>query len=96
MLIHSPKELSKLVFSERKRHKLSQAEAGSNVGLKQTTVSHFEINPERTQVTTLFRILASLDLEIHITPKSKNLKTVPKKIRKESEKIQVKNWKEKW
>lgn len=96
MLIHSPNELSKLIFSERKRHKLSQAEAGSRVGLKQTTVSHFETNPERTQVTTLFRILASLDLEIHVTPKPENLKTVPRKIRKESEKIQVKNWKEKW
>jgi HTH-type transcriptional regulator / antitoxin HipB len=95
MLIHSPKELAKLLYSERKRHRLSQAKAGSKVGLKQTTISHFETNPERTQVTTLFRILASLDLEIHVTPKSENIKIGSKKIRKDTEK-QVKSWKEKW
>lgn len=82
MLIHSPNDLAKMISSQRKRTKLSQADAGAKVGLKQTTLSHFEKNPENSQINTLFRILSALDLEIHINPKPKN---------------KISNlWKEKW
>ncbi len=70
MLIHSPKELALLVISQRKNLKLSQAEVGNRVGLKQQTISEFEIKPERTQVDTLFRILSALSLDIRILAKA--------------------------
>ncbi|WP_347815231.1 hypothetical protein [Morganella sp. GD04133] len=37
------------------------------MGIKQTTVSDFENKPESTKLGTLFKILAALDLELHVT-----------------------------
>lgn len=64
MLIHSPKELALLVISQRKKLKLSQAEVGKRVGLKQQTVSAFESRPESTKLNTLFHILSAVNLDI--------------------------------
>lgn len=72
MLIHTPQELAKLSANERRTKKISQALTAEKVGLKQTTVSKFEIRPESTQLDTLFRILSALDLEMHIIPKKSN------------------------
>lgn len=69
MLIHSPKDLALFISSYRKKHKLSQAETGKLVGLKQQTISEFELKPDGTQLDTLFRILAALNLKINILDK---------------------------
>lgn len=69
MYAHSPKELALLVASERKKLKLSQAAVGDLVGLKQKTISAFENKPMSTQLDTLFRILAALNLEVKIIPR---------------------------
>jgi HTH-type transcriptional regulator/antitoxin HipB len=83
MLIHSPKELAFLITNQRKKLKLSQAEVGKLVGLKQQTISDFEIKPESTQLNTLFRILSALNLDIKVLAKDEVSIT----------KIQ---WKEEW
>ena len=70
MLIRSPKELALLVIRERKKQKLSQADVGKLVGLKQQTVSEFELNPEGTQLSTLFRILSAVNLDIKLPSKN--------------------------
>ncbi len=70
MLIHSPKELVLLINRQRKKLKLSQAEIGKLVGLKQQTVSEFELKPESTQLDTLFRILSALNLEVKLVTKN--------------------------
>jgi HTH-type transcriptional regulator/antitoxin HipB len=70
MLIHSAKDLALLIANRRKKLKLSQAEVGKLVGLKQQTVSGFEIKPESTQLDTLFRILSALNLDIKVMPKN--------------------------
>lgn len=69
MLIRSPKELALLVVNQRKKLKLSQAEVGKLVGLKQQTISEFEINPESTQLDTLFRILSAVILDMKLLAK---------------------------
>jgi HTH-type transcriptional regulator/antitoxin HipB len=69
MLIRSPKELALLVINQRKKHKLSQAEVGKLVGLKQQTISEFELNPEGTKLSTLFHILSAVNLDIKISAK---------------------------
>ena len=69
MLIRSPKELALLVANQRKKHKLSQAEVGKMVGLKQQTISEFEIKPESTKLSTLFHILSAVNLDIKIIAK---------------------------
>ena len=83
MFIRSPKELALLVVSQRKKLKLSQAEAGKRVGLKQQTISEFEIKPESTQLNTLFHILSAVNLDVQVLMKDQM--TFPKT-----------QWKEEW
>ncbi|EGQ8099453.1 helix-turn-helix domain-containing protein [Vibrio parahaemolyticus] len=73
MLITSPSQLAIHLRDERKNKNLSQTKVADPVGLKQDTISKFEINPETTRVQTLFRILSSLNLEMHIVQKGENI-----------------------
>ena len=84
MLIHSPKELAEFIRHYRKAQKQSQTTVTTKVGIKQTTLSQFELHPQKSQLDTLFRILAALDLELHIENSDKA-----------SDKIKH-AWKEKW
>lgn len=69
MLIHSPKDLALFITNERKKLKLSQSEVGKLVGLKQQTISEFELKPEGTQLETLFRIISALKLDMKLLSK---------------------------
>jgi len=69
MFINNTKNLSRILRDFRLQKKLSQSEAAQIVGIKQTTVSKIEINPEKTQLKTFFRIISALDLELHLLPK---------------------------
>lgn len=73
MLITSSRQLAIHLRDERKSRKLSQAKVADPVGIKQDTVSKFEVNPETTSIQTLFRILSSLNLEMHIVPKGQSI-----------------------
>ncbi|WP_213992562.1 helix-turn-helix domain-containing protein [Sodalis sp. dw_96] len=66
MKVTSPASLASTVRDQRKLNKLSQVKAAERVGIKQTTVSDFENKPESTKLETLFKILSSLDLELHV------------------------------
>lgn len=81
MLIHSSKELALLTMDQRKKLKFSQVKVGELTGLKQQTISEFEMRPETTRLDTLFRILSALNLDLRIVPKDKAAKT---------------GWKEEW
>ena len=76
MLIHSPTELAEFTRDHRKSLRLSQAEVSDRVGLRQETVSGFENKPGSTKLATLFKLLSSLDLELHVVPKVKLKATV--------------------
>jgi len=82
MFVRSPKELALLIANQRKKLKLSQAKVGQLVGLKQQTISEFEIRPDGTQIDTLFRILSALNLDIQLSAKN-----VP---------VKKSKWKEEW
>ena len=69
MLIHSPEDLSAFIKDQRKQAKISQQQTAELVGLKQDTISAFEKKPGSTKLSTFFRILAALKLEIHIVPR---------------------------
>ena len=58
--------LAAAVRDQRKLSKLTQSEAAKQVGIKQTTVSDFELRPESTKLETLFKLLSALDLELHV------------------------------
>jgi len=69
MFIRSPKELALYIIDQRKKRKLSQAKVGKLVGLKQQTISEFELRPEGTKLSTLFSILSAVSLEIKASTK---------------------------
>lgn len=69
MLIHTPAGLAQFYRDQRKLHGQSQTVVAQEAGLRQDTVSKFEISPDNTRLDTLFRLLATLDIELHVKPK---------------------------
>lgn len=65
--------LAAAVRDQRKLSKLTQSEAAKQVGIKQTTVSDFELRPESTKLETLFKLLSALDLELHVVKRGSTL-----------------------
>ncbi|MBZ6408416.1 MAG: helix-turn-helix domain-containing protein [Kalamiella piersonii] len=54
----------------RRRRGRTRTPRARRVGIKQATVSNFENNPDKTTLTTLFKILQSLEQELVIQSKS--------------------------
>ena len=73
MRVTSPTLLAAAVRDQRKISKLTQSEAAKQVGIKQTTVSDFELRPESTKLETLFKLLSALDLELHVVKRGSTL-----------------------
>jgi len=67
--ILSPEALGVALRAERKKKKQSQTEVGKSVGIDQPTVSRVEKGNSGTELGTLFRLLAALDLELIIQPR---------------------------
>ena len=84
MNITSAKQLSACLQDIRLAQQRSQSKVASRVGIKQDTVSSFELNPESTKLETLFKILAALELSVDIKP------------RNESSDSPASGWKEEW
>lgn len=72
--ILSPEGLGAALRSERKKKKLSQTTVGKAVGVDQPTVSKVEKGNPGTELGTLFRLLAALELELVIQPRQKPAK----------------------
>ncbi|PWC13216.1 transcriptional regulator [Brenneria roseae subsp. americana] len=66
MKITSASMLAHAMRDERKKRKLNQSHVAESMGMKQSTVSDFENHPEGTRLETLFKLLAALDLELHL------------------------------
>lgn len=86
MQITSAKMLANAVRDQRKTRNITQSETAKLVGIKQNTVSAFENNPGGTKLETLFKLLAALDLELHLQPR--NTTTEPH--------TNTKKWSEEW
>ena len=69
-MIYSPQQLAHLIRLERQNRGWTQSDLARRVGIKQATVSNFENNPDKTTLTTLFKILQSLEQELVIQSKS--------------------------
>jgi len=70
-VIRSPKQLGAALRRERKQSQLSQGDLGSRVLLRQATISKLEDGSTGTKLGTLFDVLAALNLELVIRPRSK-------------------------
>lgn len=67
----SPESLGQALRAERKQKGLSQKVVGHSVGMEQHTISKIEKGNPGTELSTLFRLLAALDLELTIQPRQK-------------------------
>ena len=73
MKITTPAMLAVSIREQRKQSKLTQAQTAEQVGLKQATISEFENKPGSTKLETLFKILAALNLELHVEKRGSTL-----------------------
>lgn len=84
MKVTSAKQLSACLKDARLSQKLSQGKVAGKVGIRQDTVSSFELNPESTKLETLFKILATLELSLDI------------RLRTDPAENATPGWKEEW
>ncbi len=70
-IARTTKDLGNALRQARKARSLTQAELASRAGIWQRTVSNIETSASGAKVDTIFELLAALDLELHIVPRSK-------------------------
>lgn len=70
--IRSPKELGEALRQKRKAKGLTQTAAGKPVNLVQSKISQIENGTLAIELSTLFRLLAALDLELVVQPRQKH------------------------
>ncbi len=70
-LARDPRQVGNLIRRARKRQGLSQSQLGDKAGLRQETISLIETGHPAAKLQTILGILAALDLELRIVPRSK-------------------------
>lgn len=69
--IRTPKQLGEALLRARKAQNLTQTDIGSKARIKQGTVSRVEHGQPGTEIQTIFDILAALDMECTVRPRTK-------------------------
>jgi HTH-type transcriptional regulator/antitoxin HipB len=70
-IARTTKDLGHVLREARKIQNLTQADLAARAGIWQRTVSNIETSASGAKVDTIFDLLAALDLELHIVPRSK-------------------------
>ena len=76
-VIGSPAQLAAVLRGRRNACRLTQAAAGANVGLLPKTISAMESDPGSASVTSLFKLLSALELELVLQPKPNGISQGP-------------------
>ena len=71
-IARTTQQLGRALQRQRRASKLTQAELGRRAKLRQATVSALEAGEPRTQLRTLIALLAALDLELVVRPRTKS------------------------
>ncbi|MFO1114317.1 MAG: helix-turn-helix domain-containing protein [Beijerinckiaceae bacterium] len=71
LLARTPSQIGAAIRRRRKALKLSQSRLGEKCGLRQETISLLETGNPAVRLDTLLGVLAALDLELQIAPRSK-------------------------
>lgn len=74
-LARSPKQIGRVIQSFRHRGGLSQTQLADLAGLRQEMISKIETGHGGVKLATVFDVLAALDLEMTIAPRSKSSAT---------------------
>jgi HTH-type transcriptional regulator/antitoxin HipB len=73
MKVTNSRQLSAYIKDIRLNQKQSQTETAKKVGIRQDTISSFELNPDSTKLKTLFKILSALNLELEVKVRNSEL-----------------------
>ena len=71
-LARTPQQIGSLIRNARKKRGLNQTQLGDMAGLRQETISLIESGNPATKLETILTVLAALDLEFKITPRTKS------------------------
>lgn len=69
-MIYSPKQLADMMLLIRQKNGWTQSVLAKKVGIKQATISNFENNPNKTTLSTFFKLAQAMDLTVSIQEKS--------------------------
>ena len=70
-IVRTPAQIGAALRRRRKQLSLSQAALGEKTGLRQATISDIETGAAAASMATLADLMAALDLECVIRPRSK-------------------------
>ncbi|OCK53900.1 helix-turn-helix domain-containing protein [Bradyrhizobium sp. LMTR 3] len=70
-LARTPNQIGNLIRRTRKKWGLSQSQVGARAGLRQETISLIETGHPAAKLDTILAVLAALDLEFRIVPRTK-------------------------
>jgi HTH-type transcriptional regulator/antitoxin HipB len=70
-IARTPKQLGDAIRRHRTHTGLSQSQVAAKAGVRQATVSQIENGHGATKIETICALLAALDLELMIAPRSK-------------------------
>jgi HTH-type transcriptional regulator / antitoxin HipB len=70
-LARTPKHIGNLIRRARKKQGLSQTALADSAGFRQETISLIETGNPAARLETILAVLAALDLEFQIAPRSK-------------------------
>jgi len=70
-LARTPQQIGHAMRRTRKQLGLCQSDLGDRTGLRQGTISLIETGNPAARIDTLLTVLAALDLEFQIVPRSK-------------------------
>jgi len=71
-LARSPKQLGEVIQQFRKARGWTQTDLAERAGLRQEMVSKIEAGQPGSRVASIFDLLAALDLEITVVPRTKS------------------------
>ncbi len=72
-MIYSPVQLANYLKLTRQKNNWTQSELARKIGIKQTTVSNFENNPDNITLTTFFKLLQALELTMVLYEKGETV-----------------------
>ena len=70
LIARSPKQLGNIIQRTRRQRGLTQTGLANLAGLRQEKISKIESGQESAKLSTIFALLAALNLEITIEPRS--------------------------
>lgn len=76
-LARTPQQIGNAIRRARRQRGLNQAALGERAGLRQATVSLIETGHPAARIDTLLGLLAALDLEFRIAPRSRAVDAEP-------------------